>query len=162
MKVIIGVDNSPYSDAAIRYISEAIWPKGTSVLAISAMPPLLILPGEALAPEAIAKYVGQQEQSHKRVAERAAQRLSEAGLDTKGVVKQGDPRTVLEETARSEQADLIVVGSHGRSGIKKLILGSVADHVVAHAPCPVLVVKIPAWRKEEKAEEQGSVAASRA
>jgi nucleotide-binding universal stress UspA family protein len=50
---------------------------------------------------------------------------------------------VLEETVAVEHADLLVVGSHGRTGIKKLLLGSVASHVVAHAPCPVLVVKMP-------------------
>jgi len=55
----------------------------------------------------------------------------------------GDPRSALVDEARQEHADLIVVGSHGRSGLSKLLLGSVASHVVAHAPCSVLVVKAP-------------------
>ena len=53
----------------------------------------------------------------------------------------GDPREALVDTVRAENADLLVVGSHGRTGISKLMLGSVASHVVAHAPCDVLVVK---------------------
>ena len=53
----------------------------------------------------------------------------------------GDPREALIEMARREGADLIVVGSHGRSGLTKLLMGSVASHVVTHAPCDVLVVR---------------------
>ena len=54
----------------------------------------------------------------------------------------GDPRDVLVDTARNLHADLLVVGSHGRTGLAKLVLGSVAAHVVTHAPCSVLVVKM--------------------
>jgi nucleotide-binding universal stress UspA family protein len=59
-------------------------------------------------------------------------------------VELGDPRSVLIEAARREKSDLLVIGSHGRSGMAKLLLGSVASHVVGHAPCSVLVVKRPA------------------
>jgi nucleotide-binding universal stress UspA family protein len=127
---------------------------------ISAVEPVFIAPGEALAPQAIANYVEQQEAFHKGVAEKGAARLLDAGLVARGMMKRGDPRIVLEETARSEQADLVVVGSHGRSGIKRLFLGSVASHVVTHAPCPVLVVKTPAWQKEGTEAERAAAAAS--
>jgi nucleotide-binding universal stress UspA family protein len=160
MKVIIGVDSSTYSDAALRHVTEVAWPKGTSFLVISAVAPVFIAPGEALAPQAIANYIEQQEQFHKQVAEQGASRLRDAGLVARGLVKRGDPRVVLEETARSEQADILVVGSHGRSGIKRLFLGSVATHVVTHAPCPVLVVKTPAWKNEGTTAERRAVASS--
>ncbi len=55
---------------------------------------------------------------------------------------QGDPREALVETARLEEADLLVVGSHGHTGLAKVVMGSVAAHVVGHAPCSVLVVKL--------------------
>ena len=160
MKVIIGVDSSPYSDAALRHLADATWPMGTSFLVLSAVAPVFIAPGEALAPQAIEHYIQQQEQFHKQVAEHGAAFLRDAGLVARGIVKRGDPRVVLEETARSEQADLVVVGSHGRSGIQKLFLGSVAAHVVTHAPCPVLVVKTPAWKNEETPAQRRAVAAA--
>lgn len=160
MRVIIGVDSSTCSDAAIRYVRESAWPKGTSFLVISAVAPVFFAPGEALAPQAIAAYIESQEVFHKQVAETAASRLRDAGLEVRGVMMRGDPRVVLEEKARSEKADLIVVGSHGRSGIKKLFLGSVATHVVTHAPCPVLVVKTPAWQQEATEAERTTVAAA--
>ena len=160
MKVIVGVDSSSFSEAAILHVIESHWPKGTSFLVISAAEPVFIAPGEALATQAIAMYVDQQEAFHKQVAERAAARLRDAGLVARGVMKRGDPRIVLEENARSEQADLVIVGSHGRSGLKKLFLGSVADHVVAHAPCPVLVVKTSAWHKTETEAERAAATAA--
>jgi nucleotide-binding universal stress UspA family protein len=57
------------------------------------------------------------------------------------VVRRGDPRSVILEEAKEWDADLIVVGSHGYTGIKRLLLGSVAQSVVSHAPCSVEVVR---------------------
>lgn len=53
----------------------------------------------------------------------------------------GDARTVIEQTTRKLGADLIVMGTHGRRGVKRLLLGSVAESVVRTAPCPVLLVR---------------------
>lgn len=62
-----------------------------------------------------------------------------AGLE--GMVEQGRPDAVIVDVARSRGADLIVVGSHGRTGLKRLFMGSVSERVIGHAPCPVLVIK---------------------
>lgn len=56
-------------------------------------------------------------------------------------VKTGSPAVEIIELARSLPADLIVISTHGRTGLKHVFLGSVAEHVVRHAPCPVLVVR---------------------
>lgn len=72
---------------------------------------------------------------------RAESELHDAGLETSTKVLQGDAREMLVDIARAENADLIVLGSHGRTGLAKLVLGSVASHVVAHAGCNVVVVK---------------------
>lgn len=53
----------------------------------------------------------------------------------------GDPGASIVEAAGAEAADLIVVGSHGRRGLGRALLGSVSDHVVRNAPCPVMVVR---------------------
>ena len=80
---------------------------------------------------------------HEELAARAERELREAGFAAHALVTQGDPRDVLVRAAEAERADLVVVGSHGRSGLAKLLMGSVANHVVTHAPCSVLVVKMP-------------------
>jgi nucleotide-binding universal stress UspA family protein len=59
------------------------------------------------------------------------------------MVERGDPREGIVHAAETERADLVVVGSHGRTGLQKLLIGSVAAHVVTHAPCSVVVVKRP-------------------
>lgn len=62
------------------------------------------------------------------------------GVPIRGLVKQGDAHHVVEETAKDVGADLIVMGTHGRSGIPRILLGSVAEKVVRTAKVPVLTV----------------------
>ena len=143
MVVLIGVDDSPFSKAALDYVKSAAWPKGTRFHVVSASPPVFIGPGEAAAPGAIAELVQAQEKYHRNIAESGAAALKAAGFEAEGRMVPTDPRGALIDEARRTQANLLVVGSHGRSGIGKLLLGSVASHVVSHAPCSVLVVKQP-------------------
>jgi nucleotide-binding universal stress UspA family protein len=55
----------------------------------------------------------------------------------------GDPASEIVNLAKSEQADLIVLGTHGRTGLARLLMGSTAEQVLRHAPCPVLAIKEP-------------------
>ena len=64
--------------------------------------------------------------------------MHDLGYKSRAAVMAGDPREAILTTAAQENVDLIVVGSHGRSGVSKLVMGSVANHVVTHAPCNVL------------------------
>jgi len=59
-------------------------------------------------------------------------------------VTEGYPATAIEEVANSKRTDLIVIGTRGHTGLKHLLLGSVAERVVQKAPCPVLTVKTQA------------------
>lgn len=56
---------------------------------------------------------------------------------------EGDPIDVILNTARDAHVDLIVMGTHGRTGLSRLLMGSVAEHVLRKAPCPVLTVRMP-------------------
>ena len=73
------------------------------------------------------------------------QRRAETRLRGKPVemIVEGRPAQMIVEAAIGWKADLIVVGSHGRGGFKRLALGSIAELVMRHAPCPVLVVRSP-------------------
>jgi nucleotide-binding universal stress UspA family protein len=63
------------------------------------------------------------------------------GVEVETVVCEGYAATVIVEEAKAREADLIVIGTHGLSGLKHLLLGSIAERVVQKAPCPVLSVK---------------------
>jgi nucleotide-binding universal stress UspA family protein len=146
MKILVGVDDSPHSSAAIQYVKRMPWPAGTEVIVISAVPPVMALYTEVYVPAStqLEQVLEDQIKYHDEIASRAEASLRESGLKTQHRVLEGDPREVLLETAKLEAADLIVVGSHGRSGLSKLVMGSVAAHVVTHAPCSVLVVRLGA------------------
>ena len=64
-----------------------------------------------------------------------------AGARAKGLLLEGVPHERIAQAARSKKADLVVIGTHGRTGFAKLVLGSVASRVLAVAPCPVLTVR---------------------
>jgi len=140
MKIIIGVDDSPHSRAAVEYVKRGMWPAGTQILVVSA-----VQPAYALVDVGVGSYVQEahdvEMKSHQETAARAEKELKESGCRTSAKAIFGDPRVVLVETAALERADLIVIGSHGRTGLGKFLMGSVASHVVTHAPCNVLVVK---------------------
>lgn len=148
MRVLVGIDESECSSAAIRFIGESAWPTGTEFIVLSTSSPVLG-PGEALPPYTVTEMLRQEEVRCGEIAQRAAIRLRRAGLSAEGRTIRANAQTALVDTARSEKADLVIVGSHGRTGLKKLFLGSVASHVVAHAPCSVLVVKQPHARSSK-------------
>jgi nucleotide-binding universal stress UspA family protein len=77
------------------------------------------------------------------------------------MVKEGDPATEILATARQVAADLIVMGTHGRSGLGRLVFGSVAEQVLRHALCPVLTVKLPAGQGAAVEPAEPAVAAQR-
>lgn len=144
MKVLVAVDDSPFSRAALDFVKRFSWPSNAEFLVASSCPSIFIGPGEAIAADAIVELNRQQERYHRETVEKGAADLSAAKLRATPKLLLGDPRHALVDEARATKADLIVMGSHGRSGVAKLLLGSVASHVVTHAPCSVLVVRPPA------------------
>ena len=147
MRILLGIDDSPHSKAALEHVCHGSWPPDTRVTVLSAVrvPVYVYAPADfpaIPAPEQVAALT----KEHEALVCRAQKRLREAGLAGEARVVHGDAREALVETARNESTDLVVVGSHGRTGLSKLLLGSVASHVVTHSPCSVLVVKLPGWR----------------
>jgi universal stress protein A len=75
-------------------------------------------------------------------------RSSDPAVTVTHLILEGDPAEVIVDVAREHGCDLIVMGTHGRSGLGRLVLGSVAEQVIRHAPCPVLTSKAPVGQPE--------------
>jgi nucleotide-binding universal stress UspA family protein len=76
-----------------------------------------------------------------RQVNRLAAQAKKAGVRATALLRDGDPAEQIVRAGRSTRADLIIVGTHGRRGLPKFFLGSVAERVVATAPCPVVTVR---------------------
>jgi nucleotide-binding universal stress UspA family protein len=88
-----------------------------------------------------AEFWTQVKSEAQKTLEGHAAKIRSKGIGVEVVVAEGYAATAIEEEAVRSQADLIVIGTHGHTGLKHLLLGSVAERVVQKAPCPVLTVK---------------------
>lgn len=89
------------------------------------------------------KYLEDTGLESERLLYEMAQPLQREGLSIETVSRDGDPAHVIAEEAERRGADLIAMGTHGRSGLRHLLLGSTAERVVEHAPCPVMTIRAP-------------------
>jgi len=141
MRILLAVDGSEPSDEAVRMLSVRPWPKGSVIRVLSVVQNIYpAIPEEMLAPSFQQMTLELVEGAKKLVA-RVTAPLRSSGLTIETAVRQGDARTEIVDDAISFGADLIVVGSHGRTGLKRWVIGSVAEYVVRHAPCSVEVAR---------------------
>ncbi|HEV2386120.1 MAG TPA: universal stress protein [Candidatus Acidoferrales bacterium] len=144
MNVLLAIDESEFSAAALRTVIAQIPAKGSAVHVLHVVAPL-----ERYLTESV-RLIEAMEAAHAEAVRRgkdlvagARQALAAAGFEVAADVAEGDPRSVIVERAERGKADLIVVGSHGRSGWKRLLLGSVSEAVARYAHCSVLIVRPP-------------------
>ena len=147
MRVLIAVDDSEWSKAAIQFVKSMTWPAKSEFVVLSVAPSMYLayslgdVPGGT--PMVSQEIANQWLSHHELIATSYMREIEALGFQARPLGVSGDPRSMILETAAQEDSDLIVIGSHGRSGLKKLLLGSVSSHVVTHAHCSVLVVKLP-------------------
>jgi nucleotide-binding universal stress UspA family protein len=148
MKVLLAIDNSDYSADAIKEVAKRPWPQKTIVRLLSVVEPLPP-PAAELWYDASGSLERARQELTKRatkLTKKTCETLKGKGLKVESAVREGDARSAIVDEARKWSADLIVLGSHGYSGIKRLLLGSVAYSVASHAPCSVEIVR----RKQTK------------
>lgn len=142
MKILLAIDGSPHSEDAVEAVVRRPWPPGSTIRVLSVIQPYTPPATEfVLAGATLESVRSQQTSESKGLASRAATRLNTAGLASETAVREGDPRSEIVGEATEWGADLIVVGSHGHTGVKRWLLGSVAAAVVNHAPCSVEVIR---------------------
>ena len=85
-------------------------------------------------------YLAKAESEAERETVAYQKRVEDAGVAVDTLIIRGIPVDKIVDTARAKQADLLVMGTHGRTGLQHLLIGSVAERVVRLAPCPVMVI----------------------
>jgi nucleotide-binding universal stress UspA family protein len=143
MKILLAVDESEYSAAAAEAVATRPWPSGTIVRVLTAVEPV-VPPAAELWYDAGGNIERAQQELTTRAEQLAAgvaETLRASGLTVETAIRDGEPRSVIVDEARDWPADLIVIGSHGYTGLKRWLLGSIAQAVVTHAPCSVEVVR---------------------
>jgi nucleotide-binding universal stress UspA family protein len=136
-KLLLATDLSEASSAATEEAFELAARLGASLLVVSVIDPgSLLLPGGRFRAR-----IDQVRENREQAAQALVERGREAGVTVSFLVWTGDPGDMIVSAAEAEHADMIVVGSHGRGAVGRLFLGSVSEHVVRNAPCPVLVVR---------------------
>jgi nucleotide-binding universal stress UspA family protein len=135
-RILLATDLSATSDGAATQALELAGDLGATLLVVSVIDP---------ASGWIAGRPGQRIDQLRAGREQAAQGLvskgREAGVRVSFLIWEGNPGEAIVDVATSEAVDLVVVGSHGRGSMGRILIGSVSDYVVRHAPCPVLVVR---------------------
>ncbi|CAN5762338.1 universal stress protein [soil metagenome] len=141
---VAAVDLSDTARATLELAARVVAPAGRilDVLHVYETPHDQLLRGVAKGSDRAAYY----RQCRVRARGTVAELIGEAGATPvirKLVLRRGDPRRAILEAARAQRADLIALGTHGRSGLPHLLLGSVAEAVMHHAACDVLVARAP-------------------
>ena len=142
-RVVLGADGSIESLEAVAWLRRLPEHSRPSVTVASVIPPL---PMDSLRVPSRALAVGNQvegvlRRQAQKLAARVAGTLRKAGFSAKGIVLSGPPGAELVTLAGCERANLIVVGSRSGRSAHEYFMGSVADTVVKHAPCSVLVYR---------------------
>lgn len=142
--ILLAVDGSRFSDAASERAIQIAGRCAAKLAIISVIPAGVqagLDPDTGYTPKQLAlisrEIFGAAEQQISKIAAAAAQE----GIQAETSMLGGNPYETIVETAVKRQSDLIVIGSHGRTGLQRLIMGSVAERVVALSPSAVLVVK---------------------
>lgn len=150
MRIMIATDGSDFSKFAVKKCCEIIGkPDQTLVRIISVYEQMLPMAAEPFAVSS--EYYQDIEKEIRKqcvdFTEQAAKEVREAfpgtSIDVSVEVERGAPDRVIIEAAKEWKADLLVVGSHGRGFWGRMMLGSISDSVLHHAPCSVLVVRKP-------------------
>ncbi len=136
-RILLATDLSPSSEGAALQALDLSHDLSADLLIVS-----VIDPGSHRLPGGrFGARVDQVRSARESAAQDLVSRGRAAGVRVSFLIWEGDPGESIVDAARSEQVDLVVVGSHGRGSVGRFFIGSVSDHVVRNAHCPVLVVR---------------------
>ena len=148
-KILLPTDFSGCANYALPYAAEIARATKATIICLHVVEPVVPAVGYTGLAEPMPIDISEQlEDSAERQLPRLAECEECVGLNVEEVIVHGDPAAEIVRVAAEKEVNLIVISSHGRTGLGRMIFGSTAEAVVRHASCPVLVVKPPATEEE--------------
>jgi nucleotide-binding universal stress UspA family protein len=147
MNILLALDHSTCSEAAVLALCDRYRAERATVRVLHVvewphnLPPALAFAAGPRAAECVVAAHDDLVHAGNELVAHAASQLRAAGFDVSTSVVEGEPRGVILDMAAAWPADAIVLGSHGFRGFDRLLIGSVSDSVVRHAPCSVAVIR---------------------
>lgn len=139
-KIVCALDLSEHSKAVAEYAVTLAKATGSTIVAVYAAPTLTQYTGFHVPPNTIDSFVGEiVSGAEKAMAQFIAENFE--GVETKGEVVVGYAAEEIIAAAEKEDADMIIMGTHGRKGIDRILFGSVAEKVVMNSHVPVLTIR---------------------
>lgn len=137
-KILVAHDGSKLSDKALKKALEIALRFGANLTVLTVIPELYLTELSDMDRQRIMEALTEETTV---AMEKIRSTLASKSVEAKTITRQGMPAEKILETAKKMKVDLLVVGSHGRHGAKKFLLGSVSTKVVEYSTCPVLVIK---------------------
>lgn len=140
-KILVPLDGSPLAESVIDYVERIADPARTTVTLLQVVAP--VKPGSLLRLDesAALRTIADQRAEAERYLERLRARLTRRRIAARTVVRSGDPAAIIVDRVRAEGADLVAMTTHGRSGLRRLLMGSVAESVLRKSPATVLLTR---------------------
>jgi len=150
--ILLPTDFSDCGNYALSYAASLARTFKASIICLNVIEPIVPTVGYSgmTEPLPIADIAEQLEDSAERELPKLAECEECAGLDIEEMVAHGEAAAEIVRVAKERSVDLIVISSHGRTGLGRILFGSTAEAVVRHASCPVLVVKPPAVEETQQ------------
>ena len=140
-KVLVPIDFSDYSKSALKYAVNFAKLFNAEIVLIYVVEPVIYPPDFSMGQIAMPSLNTEWDERAKDELDKLAK--SEISTSVKTILKTGKPFVEIIETAKEENIDLIIIATHGHTGVEHILFGSTAEKVVRKAPCPVLTLREP-------------------
>ncbi len=142
-KVLVPIDFSDYSKSALRYAVNFAKSFNAEIILIYVVEPVIYPPDFSMGQIAMPSINTEWDDRAKDELQKLAKSEIIGAVKVKTIIKTGKPFVEIIETAKEENVDLIIIATHGHSGVEHILFGSTAEKVVRKAPCPVLTLREP-------------------
>ena len=142
-KVLVPIDFSDYSKSALKYAVNFAKSFNADIILVYVVEPIIYPPDFSMGQIAMPSINTEWDERAKDELSKLAKNEIAGANSVKTVIKTGKPFVEIIETAKEEDADLIIIATHGHSGVEHILFGSTAEKVVRKAPCPVLTLREP-------------------